>query len=204
MRVHGLVAAALMIGSLALADEKSADELEQLKAAANAARQAAAADPTISSPISPPVVAYLAEQKLRRLVSLLGLRDRIDQAQADPKKQELLPVLKDQMADLERKPLEPVNFDTAYNFQPTTGLVGYSKRVRLLENTSDGKLIIQVENIALLVEGMGTSQYASGKFLRVDQAILVGEKLPDRTVQGVERPVFKASLVDLKSVLDKK
>ena len=149
------------------------------------ARQAAAADPTIKDAQSPPVKAYLAEQQRRRLLRLATLRKRIAKTQADPAQQELVPVLKEQLADLEAKPPEQVSFDAAYGYQPATGLIGYSKKVRLLENTADGKSIILVDNAALKLEGLGTSQYASGKFFGIEKAILVGA--PVRTTRFKDR-----------------
>ena len=109
------------------------------QAALAEARKAAAADPTINDANSPPVKAYLAEQQRRRLLRLTGLRQRLEEYQGDAARQDLVPILKQQLADLESKPPEQVSFDSAYGYQPTTGLVGYSKKVRFLENTPDGK-----------------------------------------------------------------
>lgn len=189
----------------ALAQEKAQDkpvsELEKLQAAAIEARKAAAADPTIKHAESKPVVAYLIEQKRRRLSSIAGLRQRIEQYQADKSRENLVPVLKEQLADLERKPLAEVSFDAAYGYQPTTGLVGYSRKVRLIENTSDGKAVILVDNTALVMEGLGTSQYASGKFFNVDKAILIGAQGDDRLFQGTKRKSYAATVVDLEALL---
>lgn len=183
------------------AQEKPGSELEKVQSEAAEARKAAAADPTIKDARSPPVLAYLAEQRRRRLNSLSSLRQRIEQFQGDKSKESLLPILKEQLADLESKPLEQVSFDSAYGYQPTTGLVGYSRKVRLLENTSDGQSVIQVADIALVVGGLETSKYASGKFLAVDKALLIGPAVPDQTVLGITRLVFTAKLVDLESLL---
>lgn len=185
----------------AFAQDKPLSDIDRLRQQAMDWRKAAAAEPAINSATSSPVRAYLAEQKLQRLVSVTGLQQRIEQAQNDKTKSSLLPVLKEQLAELEKKPLDQVSFDAAYGYLPTTGLVGYSKRVRLLENTSDGKSIVQVENIALLIAGMETGQYPSGKFLRVEKAILVGPKAEQQIVQGAERLLYTASLVDLEAVL---
>jgi hypothetical protein len=165
------------------------------------ARKAAAVDPTVKDTESPSVRAYLAEQKRRRLLSVSILQQRIEQAQGDVTKETLLPIWREQLATLITKPLDEVSFDSAYDYKPTTGLLGYSRKVRLLENTSDGKSIIQVDNIALLIEGLGTSKYASGKFFSIDQAILIGREAPEQTVKGVKRIVYFASLVDLDSLL---
>src|SRR5579872_2238237 len=130
------------------AQEKPATELDRMRLEAAEARTAAAADPTIKNAKSHPVRAYLAEQKRRRLTSIASLRERIEKYQADAINADLIPVLKEQLADLEKKPLELVHYDSAYGYQPATGLVGYSKKVRLLQNTADGESIIQVDNIA--------------------------------------------------------
>jgi len=183
------------------AQEKPIGELERVQREAVETRKAAAADPTIKHAQSPPVLAYLAEQKRRRLNSVSSLRQRIKRFQGDQSKQDLLPILNAQLADLESKPLEPVSFDSAYGYQPTTGLVGYSRKVRLLQNTSDGKSVIQVADIALLLDGLETSKYAGGKFLTVDRAILIGPPAPDQTVVGAKKTVYTATLVDLDSVL---
>ena len=184
-----------------LAQEKPVRELEKLQSDGVEARKAAAADPTIKNAASKPVVTYLIEQKRRRLTSIAGLRQRIEKHQADKSQEKLIPVLKDQLAELERKPLEQVSFDAAYGYQPTTGLVGYSKKVRLIENTSDGKSVILVDNTALVIAGLGTSQYASGKFFNVDKAILIGIPGPDQLFQGNNKKSFAATLVDLEAVL---
>ena len=157
-----------------VAAEKPLDELERVRIAAAEARKAAAADPTIHDAGSPPVKAYLAEQRRRRLLRLTGLRQRLGECQGDPSRQDLVPILKQQLAELESKPPEQVSFDSAYGYPPTTGLVGYSKKVRLLENHRDGKSVILVDNAALVLEGLGTSQYASGKFFGIEKAILIG------------------------------
>lgn len=187
--------------SLVVAEEKPADELERATLAATEARKAAAADPTVSNAASPPVRAYLAEQQRRQAVRLAGLRRRLDDYQRDPSKQDLVPVLKQQLTELQGKPPEPVSFDAAYEYSPTTGLVGYSRKVRFLENSGDGKSIILVDNAALIVEGLGTSGYASGKFFGVDKAFLIGDPRPDYTFQGSPRKSYSATLVDLDAVL---
>jgi hypothetical protein len=191
----------LVLVSPVLGEDKSAGELEKVQADEAELRKAAAADPIVNDADSAPVKVYLAEQKRRRLMSLSGLRQRIAQAQGDRSKQALLPVWKEQLATLENKPLDEVSFDSAYDFKPTTGLLGYSRKVRLLENMPDGKSIIQVDNIALQIAGLGTSNYASGKFFSIDKAILIGREIPDQTVKGVKRLVYHASLVDLDAVL---
>jgi len=191
----------ILVASFVLAQDKPLNDIDRLRQQAAELRKAAVADPTIKSVMSPPVRAYLTERDLQRLISEAGLKQRIEQIQNDKTKAELLTVLKDQLAELMKKPLDQLSFDAAYGYLPTTGLVGYSKRVRLLENTSDGKSIVQVENIALLVPGMETSQYPSGKFLRVDKAILVGPKAEKQIVQGAERLLYTATLVDLEAVL---
>ena len=191
-------------GVVVVAQEKALDELEHVRVEAEQFRKAAAADPTIKDLHSPPVKAYLAEQQLRRLRRLAGLRKRISEFQNDPSKQSLVPILQKQLAEFETKPLEQVSFDSAYGYQPTTGLVGYSKKVRLLENTADGKSIILVDNVALTIAGLGTSNYASGKFFGVDKAILIGAPGPDFLFQGSNRKSYSATLFDLESVLGKK
>jgi hypothetical protein len=191
----------LVVGSPLLGEDRPAGELEKLQAEEAEIRKAAAADPTVKDADSAPVKVYLTEQKRRRLMGLSSLRQRIAQAQGDQSKEALLPVWREQLAALESKPLDEVSFDSAYNYKPTTGLLGYSRKVRLLENTADGKSIIQVDNIALQVAGLGTSNYASGKFFSIDKAILIGPEIPDQTVKGVKRVVYQASLVDLDAVL---
>src|SRR4051812_1749263 len=200
MRWIGLLAVSIFC-SMVLAQEKSTAESEKLQAEIAETRKAAATNPMVKDASSPPVLAYLAEQKRRRLLSLASLRQRIEKAQGDASKQSLLPIWKEQLASLESKPLEEVSFDSAYDYKPITGLLGYSRKVRLLENTADGKAIIQVDNIALLIEGLGTSKYASGKFFSIDKAILIGPEVPEQTVNGVKRVIYFASLVDLDTVL---
>jgi hypothetical protein len=132
---------------------------------------------------------------------LAGLQQRLDEYQRDSSKQDLIPVLKQQLADLETKPPEQVSFDAAYGYQPTTGLVGYSKKVRFLEHTADGKSVILVENAALAIDGLGTSGYASGKFFGVEKAFLIGDPRPDYPFQGSNRKSYSATLVDLEALL---
>jgi hypothetical protein len=178
-----------------IVDDKAVDDLEEVRAAA-------AADPEITGAQSPPVKAYLAEQRRRRALRVTGLQKRIDECQGDASKQPLVDVLKQQLADLETRPLEQVSFDSAYGYSPATGLVGYSKKVRLLENAADGTSVILVDNVALRIEGLGTSEYPSGKFFRVDKAILIGDPRPEVTFQGSNRKSFAATLVDLESLLE--
>ncbi|MBI3861420.1 MAG: CocE/NonD family hydrolase [Planctomycetia bacterium] len=185
----------------AIAQDNPAGELERLQTTATAARRAAAADPTIKNVQSLPVQVYLNEQKRRRLISTSNLRQRIEQYTGDQKREDLIPILKEQLADLERKPLDQVSFDSAYGYEPTTGLVGYSKKVRLIENTSDGKSVILVENAALIIAGLGTSQYPSGKFFNVEKAILIGAPGPEQLFQGNKKKSYSATLVDLEAVL---
>lgn len=112
-----------------------------------------------------------------------------------------MPVLKQQLAELEIKPLEPLSFDAAYGYQPASGLVGYCKRVRLLENAADGKSIIMVDDTALVIEGLATSEYPSGKFFGIEQAILIGSPLADYIFRGSPKKQYEARLVDLESIL---
>lgn len=200
MRLIACLAVWLSCGSV-LAQVKPDGELERLQSTAAKAREAAAADPTIKNAQSPPVLAYLIEQKRRRLNSTAKLRQRIEQYSGDKNREDLIPILKEQLADLEQKPLDQVSFDSAYGYQPTTGLVGYSKKVRLIENTSDGKSVILVENTALVIEGLGTSQYPGGKFFNVEKAILIGVQGADQLFQGAKKKSYAATLVDLESVL---
>jgi len=193
-----LVAAAC---ASATAQDTATGELERAKSAAAEARIVAAANPTIKDANSPPVKAYLAEQQRRRLLRLAGLRQRIGEAERDPAKQSLLPVFKEQLAELQRKPPEQVRFDAAYGYQPAAGLVGYSKKVRFLEHTADNKSLILVENAALAVEGLGTSGYASGKFFGVEKAFLIGAPRPEYSFQGTNRKSYSATLVDLEALL---
>ncbi len=203
----GLIA--IVIGAPLVAAEKPADRIATITTATHAARLAAAAQPSIQDLNAPSVKAYLLEQQRRRTVRSEGLRQRLDELQRDPAKsqladvlkQQLADVLKQQLADLELKPLEDVSFDSAYGYSPTTGLVGYSKKVRLLENTSDGKAIILVDNAALVIGGLGTSEYASGKFFGVERAILVGTPRADYMFRGSPKKSYDASLVDLDRLL---
>lgn len=185
----------------AAAEDKAPEGLEQIRAAAGAAREAAASNPQIAGVQSPPVQAYLAEQRLRRAVRVSGLRQRIGEYQGDAARQPLAAVLQQQLTELEGKPLEQVSFDAAYGYQPATGLVGYSKKVRLLENTADGKSVILVENVALTIEGLGTSSYRSGKFFGIEKAILIGAPGPEVMFQGSNKKSYAATLVNLESLL---
>ena len=119
----------------------------------------------------------------------------------DPTQASLVPVLKQQLTDLETKPPEQVGFDAAYEYSPTTGRVGYSKKVRLLENAADGKSIILVDNAVLVVEGLGTESYASGKFFGIEQALLVGAQRTDYVFRGQSKKCYDAQVVDLEAAL---
>jgi hypothetical protein len=176
-------------------------ELEKAKKEATETRKAAAADPTIKDAKSPPVLAYLAEQKRRRILGITTLRQRIEKLQGDKTKENLIPVLKEQLAELESKPPEEVSYDADYGYQPTTGLVGYSRKIRFLENTKEGKSIIQVADIALVVEGLETSKFSTNKFMTLDKAILIGPLAPDQTVLGMKRTLYLATLLNLEAVL---
>src|SRR5262249_37409500 len=135
------------------------------------------------------------------LLHLTGLRRRLEEYQGDPSRQNLVPILRQQVAELESKPPEEVSFDSAYGYSPTTGLVGYSRKVRLLENRPDGESVILVDNAALVLEGLGTTPYASGKFFGIDKAILIGAQGQDYPFQGTNRKLYAARLVDLGSLL---
>jgi hypothetical protein len=189
MRLISVLVVMLTCG-LVFAQENSASELAKVQAELAAARQAAAADPSIKDAQSAPVRAYLS------------LRQRIEQAQGDQSKESLLQVWKEQLADLESRPLERVYFDSASGYKPTTGLVAYSKKVRLLENTSDGQSLIEMSgDTPVLLSDLETSQYPSGKFLSIPKAVLIGPQAPDQTVRGVKKKAFTATLVDLEAVL---
>src|SRR6187455_2221644 len=89
-------------------------EFDKVKKQAADARKAAAADPTIKDAKSAPVLAYLAEQKRRRLLGISTLRQKIEKLQSDSSKQSLVSILKEQLAELEQKPLEEVSYDADY------------------------------------------------------------------------------------------
>jgi hypothetical protein len=187
----------------ALAHKTWGDELEQATALAAETRREAAANPQVASAASPPVKAYLAEQQRRLLLRLAGITKRIAEYERDTSKQNLVPILRQQLADLEKRPPEPVSFDAAYGYAPATGLVGYSRKVRFLENASDGKSIILVESAALVVDGLGTEGYASGKFFSVEKAFLIGAQRDDYTFQVSPRKSYSATLIDRDAVLRK-
>lgn len=150
---------------------------------------------------SPPVKAYVAEQARRREARLLALRKRLAEDELDPAKESLVAVLKRQLADFERMPPEEVPFDASYKYSPATGTVGYSRKVRLVENLADGKSVILVDNAALVVSGLNTGAWSSGKFFGIDSAILVGEQRPDYLFRNSPKKCFEAVLVDLNAVL---
>lgn len=150
---------------------------------------------------SPAVQAYLAEQERRRNQRLDTLRTRLAEYRRDPAKASIVPVLAEQLAEWEHKPPEQVSFDGAYDYAPTTGRIGYSKKVRFLENAPDGKSILLVDNVVLAISGLGTGDYAHGKFFGIDWAILVGKQGPDYLFRGSPKKRFDAELVDLESVL---
>jgi len=191
----------LLFAARPLFAQSATDAVDDARKKATELRKAAAADPIVRDVTSPPVQAYLAEQKLRRLNSLARLRQRIAQVSADSTMSDLLPVLKTQLAELESKPLDQVSFDSAYGYSPTTGLLGYAKRVRLIENLADDQSVILVDNVALVMSGLGTSKYASGKFFGLDQAILIGTQGEDYTFQGTARKRFAAKLIDLEALV---
>lgn len=153
---------------------------------------------------SPPVQAYLTERKRRHQLRIEGLRQRIATMEQDAAQASLLPVLRGQLTDLASKPAEFVAFDAAYEYSPTTGRLGYSKKVRLLENMPDGKAIILVDNAALVLEGLGTEHYAPGKFFGIEPAILVGAARADYLFRGQPKKCFEAQLVDLDALLKAK
>ncbi len=202
--MRGVLILSVLLPCAVLRAAEPANHLEQLTVAAQAARQKAAAEPVVRDRSSPPVIAYLAEQSRRRAVRLAGLKLRLADAERDASKAELAPVLKQQLADLESKPPEAVSFDMAYGYEPTTGLIGYSKKVRLLENTTDGKSVILVDSAALVIGGLGTRQYASDKFFGVEQAILVGAPRADYIFRGSPKKCYDATLVDLEKLLQEK
>lgn len=193
---------AYAVMALAACEARSdAESGDSQPAVATKSRTASGVDSKLLTADSPPVKAYLAEQQRRRTLRLSMLRQRLDEYQLYASKANLVPVLKQQLADLESKPPEEVSFDSAYNYAPTTGLVGYSRKVRLLENTADGKSIILVDNAALVLEGLGTSKYAAGKFFGVDQAILVGAQKSDYLFRNQPKKFYEAKLVDLEAAL---
>ena len=59
--------------------------------------------------------------------------------------------------------------------------------------------MILVDNAALVLEGLGTSQYASGKFFGIEKAFLIGEPRADYPFQGSNRKSYSATLVDLEA-----
>jgi squalene-hopene/tetraprenyl-beta-curcumene cyclase len=146
---------------------------------------------------APPLKAYLAEQQRRRRLRIDTLQKRLAEVAADPTKASLLPVLTQQLADLERESPQEVNFDAAYEYAPITDRLGYSRKVRLLEHTADGRSIILVENAALVLGGLGTAAYPPGKFFAVDRPILVGEAREDYVFRGQPKKCYDAILVDV-------
>lgn len=192
---------AYAVMALAVCEPQLAASLASTTAAATTKAPKAAASTAIRDARSPAIKAYLTEQQRRRDLRLATVRKQLDEVQRDPAKQTLVPVLKQQLADLEAKPLEDVGFDSSYGYSPKTGLIGYSKKVRLLENTPDGKSIILVDNAALVLEGLGTSQYAAGKFLAVPQALLIGEQGEDYVFRNSPKKRYQATLIDLEAML---
>lgn len=199
-------ASAYAVMALAACDASSAlaTETATTDVAARPANSLGAKVKTTLAVDDPSVQAYLDEQQRRHRVRLEGLRMRIAAMDKDPTQASLVPVLKQQLADLESKSQEQVGFDAAYEYSPTTGRVGYSKKVRLLENAADGKSIILVDNAVLVVEGLGTEAYASGKFFGIEQALLVGAQRSDYVFRGQAKKCYDAQVVDLEAALKEK
>ena len=68
-------------------------------------------------------------------------------------------------------------------------------------DTSDGKSIILVDNAALVLQGLGTGDYASGKFFGIENAILIGSQRPDYLFRGQPKKSYDAQVVDLEALL---
>lgn len=147
------------------------------------------------------VKAYLAEQQRRRDTRLAALRKRIDDDSRDPEKKGLVGVFTEQLADLERKPAEDVGFDPSYKYIPETGRLGYAKKVRLVDNTADGRSVLLIDNTTVVIGGLETKGWPSGKFFGIESAILVGAPRPDFVFRNQPKKCFDAGLVDLKAVL---
>jgi squalene-hopene/tetraprenyl-beta-curcumene cyclase len=151
--------------------------------------------------LSPAVAAYQAEQKRRRGLHLSGLRTRLAEYERDPAKANLVPVLKQQLTDLETKPPEDVGFDSAYDYGLATGRLGYSKKVRFLENTPDGRSVLLIDSGVLVIGGLSTGDYHHGKFFGIPHAILVGKPREDFVFRGSPKKTYDAELVDLPAIL---
>jgi len=151
--------------------------------------------------LAPAVAAYRAEQRRRRELHLSGLRTRLAGYERDPAKADLVPVLKQQLADLEKKPSEDVGFDAAYDYGLASGRLGYSKKVRFLENLPDGRAVLLIDSGVLVVGGLPTAGYHHGKFFGIPHAILVGPPREDYVFRGSPKKAFDAQLVDLPAIL---
>jgi len=150
---------------------------------------------------SEPVKGYLAEQRRRREARLAALRKRIEEDSGEPANQGLVAVLREQLAELERKPADDVGFDPSYKYSPATGRLGYSKKVRLVDNTADGKSVLLIDNTTVVIGGLDTKAWSSGKFFGIESAILVGAARPDFIFRNSPKKCFDAELVDLRAVL---
>jgi squalene-hopene/tetraprenyl-beta-curcumene cyclase len=151
--------------------------------------------------LAPAVAAYLAEQNRRRELHLTGLRTRLAENERDPAKAGLVPVLKQQLADLEKKPAEDVGFDAAYGYGLASGRLGFSKKVRFLENLPDGRAVLLIDSGVLIVGGLSTADYQHGKFFGIPHAIFVGKPREDYVFRGKPKKTFDAELVDLSELL---
>lgn len=189
---------AYAVMALAACGEKL-DARDSLVVASAGGKRSSAAPVTTLAADDPAVIAYFAEQKRRRDLRLETLRTRIAMVEKDPLQASIAPVLKQQLADAEKEPPEDVSFDSAYGYAPTTGRIGYSKKVRFLENTADGKSIILVDNATLVIAGLGTADYSHGKFFGIPQAILVGAAREDYVFRSQPKKCYDAKLVDLEA-----
>jgi squalene-hopene/tetraprenyl-beta-curcumene cyclase len=172
------------------------------RASADAPRRAAAGQTHGLTLESPTVKDYLAERSRRRELRLSALRKRIAEDSRDPEKKSLVAVMVEQLAELEKKPAEEMPFDASYQYAPQSNRLGFSKKVRLVENYPDGKSVILVDNAALVVAGLDTAAWSSGKFFGIESAILVVAPRPDYVFRNVPKKCFDAVLVDLGAVLN--
>lgn|GEM_PF-193411 len=175
-----------------------------VSAAQSAARGSASSAPSSVAkldPALPAVAAYVAEQKRRRELHVAGLRTRLTEYERDSAKANLVPVLRQQLADLEKKPSEDVGFDGAYDYGLTSGRLGYSKKVRFLENMPDGRAVLLIDSGVLVIGGLSTGDYTHGKFFGIPQAILVGKQREDYVFRGSPKKAYDAELVELPAAL---
>ena len=100
--------------------------------------------------------------------------------------------------EIENAPPAKVHFTREY--PPAQGRIAYVRELRIIERIDDRKTLVEVMDVALMLEGPDFSG-ASERYFDFVRPVEIGSETEATTIEGEKRQVLHARWVDLEPIL---